>query len=111
MVAGSVELVRYSAAAVPAGSASSRSDRPSDGASGASLPAWIASGASVAAAIVSGAARASAEASRSKGDRDSADSADTVAGVALVSALASGVLAAVLFFAVPNHDESHAVLQ
>jgi len=122
MVAGNVELLRRSngpsydrhgaSTLSPLGSrqGSSRA-RASETNRGASVPAWVASGTSVAAAIASVVAGASAESSRSAGDLDAADTASSVASVALVSALASGVLAAVLFLAVPNHAESSAVLQ
>jgi tetratricopeptide (TPR) repeat protein len=109
MVAGNVELVQYSKAPARGERVRSASARQASG--GSALPVWIAGGASVASAVVSGAARASSEASRSDGDLDSAHSADTVAGVALASALTSGVLAAVLYFAAPHHEESRQVLQ
>lgn len=109
MVAGSIDLVQYSAVAAKAERHRDGSQRA--GAGAASLPTWIAGGASIASAIVSAAARTSAEASRSDGDLDGADAANAVAGVALGCALTSGVLAAVLFFAAPNHVESSTVLR
>jgi tetratricopeptide (TPR) repeat protein len=108
MVAGSVELVQHSSVpdrgerAAPRGAPAASS--------GASLPVWIAGGACIASAAVGGAARISAESSRSGGDLDAANSADGVAGIALASALTSGVLAAVLYFAAPAHVESRQAL-
>lgn len=106
MVAGSVELVQHSS--VPERGDRARSRGPSGG---ASLPVWIAGGVSIASAAVSGAASVSAESSRSGGDLSAARSADGVAGIALASALTSGVLAAVLYFAAPEHVESRQALQ
>jgi len=109
MVAGSVELVQHSSVPERGERAPSRNARAAS--AGASLPVWIAGGASIASAAVSGAARVSAESSRSGGDLDAARSADGVAGIALASALTTGVLAAVLYFAAPQHVESRQALQ
>jgi tetratricopeptide (TPR) repeat protein len=109
MVAGNVELVQHSKA--PARGERVRSASARTAGSRAGLPVWIAGGASVASAVVSGAARVSSEASRSDGDLGGARSAETVAGVALASALTLGVLAAVLYLAAPDQDESRQVLQ
>lgn len=105
MVAGNVELVQHSG--VPARGDRVRTPRVREVAKRPSaLPVWIAGGACVASAAVSGAARFSSEASRSDGDLGGARSADTVAGVALASALTSGALAAVLYL-ITSPDHAH----
>jgi tetratricopeptide (TPR) repeat protein len=109
MVAGSVELVQHSRVPERGERAPSRPAR--DASAGAALPVWIAGGACLASAVGSAAARVSAETSRSAGDLDAARSADAVAGIALASALTTGVLAAVLYFATPQHVESRQALQ
>lgn len=109
MVAGSVELVQHSRVPARGERSASRGARAASG--GVSLPVWIAGGACIASAATSVAARVSGEASRSASDLDAARSADGVAGIALASALTTGVLAAVLYFATPQHVESRQALQ